>query len=283
MEDLHIFAFADEAGNSIEHQISAMRRNGLSGLEIRNVDGVNVSDMTAAHAREVRKKLDGAGLITWSIGSPIGKIGVDESFGPHLDKFRHTLEIAKILGAENIRMFSFYIPDGKDPAAYRETVFERLNALLEAASGAAVELCHENEKLIYGDMASRCAEIHRAFPALKAVFDPANFIQCGQDTWEAWTLLKPFVKYLHIKDARADGNVVPAGAGTGCVARILRDYLSDGGRALTVEPHLKVFDGLAGLERAGGESGVGTYCYENNDAAFDAACGALKVLLEEKR
>ena len=131
-------------------------------------------------------------------------------------------------------------------------------------------------------MAGRCAEIHREFPSLKAVFDPANFIQCGQETWEAWTLLKPYVKYLHIKDALPDGNVVPAGKGVGCVARILDDYLADGGRSLTVEPHLKVFDGLASLERAGSESGIGGYCYESNDAAFDAACGALKAILEEK-
>lgn len=282
MDKIRLFAFADEAGGSIGHQIEAMQRNGLDGLEIRNVDGVNASDMTAAHAREVRKKLDDAGLITWSIGSPIGKIGAEEDFEPHLNKFRHTLEIADILGAENIRMFSFYIPEGKDPAAFRETVFERLDALIGAASGSEITLCHENEKLIYGDMAGRCAEIHREFPSLKAVFDPANFIQCGQETWEAWTLLKPYVKYLHIKDALPDGNVVPAGKGVGCVARILDDYLADGGRSLTVEPHLKVFDGLASLERAGSESGIGGYCYESNDAAFDAACGALKAILEEK-
>ena len=67
MEDLRIFAFADEAGSSIEHQIAAMQRNGLAGLEIRNVDGVNVSDMTAAHAREVRKKLDGQKASRYSL------------------------------------------------------------------------------------------------------------------------------------------------------------------------------------------------------------------------
>ena len=282
MEKLRIFAFADEAGSPIENQIAAMKRNGLAGLEIRDVDGVNVSAMTEAHAREVRRKLDDAGLITWSIGSPIGKIGAEEDFAPHLEKFRHMLEIARILGAENIRLFSFYIPEKKDPEEFRDTVFERLEALIEAAADSGVELCHENEKLIYGEVAARCAEIHRAFPALKAVFDPANFIQCGQETWEAWTMLKPYVKYLHIKDALPDGSVVPAGKGVGCVARILNDYLAGGGRALTVEPHLKVFDGLANLERAGGESGIGGFCYESNDAAFDAACGALKAILEER-
>lgn len=53
---MRIYAFADEASPDIDGQIAALRENGLDGLEIRNVDGVNVSDISAAKAREVRKK-----------------------------------------------------------------------------------------------------------------------------------------------------------------------------------------------------------------------------------
>ena len=55
-------AFADEASAAVDGQIAAMRRNGLDGLEIRNADGINVSDLTLSAAREIRRKLDGAGL-----------------------------------------------------------------------------------------------------------------------------------------------------------------------------------------------------------------------------
>lgn len=48
----------------------------------------------------------------------------------------------------------------------------------------------------------------------KAIFDFANFVQVGQDALEAYELLKPYISYVHIKDALfEDGSVVPAGMG----------------------------------------------------------------------
>ena len=280
MKPLRIFAFADEASPQIDGQIAALRRNGLQGLEIRNVDGQNVSDISLEKAREVHKKLTDAGLSVWSIGSPIGKIDIQkDDFERHLQKYLHTLEIARALGAEKLRMFSFYLPKGQDPAPFRQQVIDRLSRMAELAQGSGVALCHENEKGIYGDVASRCLEILQAVPQLQGVFDPANFVQCGQETWAAWEMLHERITYMHIKDALPDGRVVPAGAGVGNVARILSAFRAQGGDAVTIEPHLQVFSGLAGLERAGDTSDVGSYCYESNDAAFDAACAALKGIL----
>ena len=280
MKPLRIFAFADEASPQIDGQIAALRRNGLQGLEIRNVDGQNVSDISLEKAREVHKKLTDAGLSVWSIGSPIGKIDIQkDDFEQHLQKYLPTLEIARALGAEKLRMFSFYLPKGQDPAPFRQQVIDRLSRMAELAQGSGVALCHENEKGIYGDVASRCLEILQAVPQLQGVFDPANFVQCGQETWAAWEMLHERITYMHIKDALPDGRVVPAGAGVGNVARILSAFRAQGGDAVTIEPHLQVFSGLAGLERAGDTSVVGSYCYESNDAAFDAACAALKGIL----
>jgi len=282
VDKLRIYAFADEASSEISGQIVAMQRNGLNGLEIRNADGTNVSDLSLSKAREIRERMDDAGFEVWSIGSPIGKIDIEkDDFAAHLEKFRHTLDVADILGAKNIRMFSFYIPAGRAPEDFRGKVFDQMGVMIDAAKGRGIDLCHENEKGIYGDMACRCLELHKAFPELKAVYDPANFIQCGQDTWAGWEMLKPYVKYLHIKDAMGDGNVVPAGKGIGQVPRIVKDYISMGGRAMTLEPHLKVFDGLAALEREDDKSAVGSYCYATNDEAFDAACTALREILKE--
>lgn len=114
------------------------------------------------------------------------------------------------------------------------------------------------------------------------MFDPANFVQCGQDTLDAWALLRGRVDYLHIKDARPDGTVVPAGEGAGHVAQIAAAYLADGGRAFTVEPHLFGFDGLAALEREGEHSRIAPRWTDAN-AAFDAACGAFDRILKEER
>lgn len=267
-------AFADEADGSLDGQISAMTENGVEYLEIRGVDGENISDITADRARDIRTRLDAAGISVWSLGSPFGKIGITEDFEPHLEKFKRGLELADILGTRHIRIFSFYVPHN-NTERYSDEVMKRLDKMLAAAKGSGVMLCHENEKGIYGDNAERCAEIHKKFSGLRAVFDPANFVQCGQETTSAWELLSPYVEYLHIKDALADGSVVPAGEGIGNIPYILQRYR---GEVLTVEPHLSVFNGFDKLER--GEAAERKYCYSDSRTAFDEAVDALKKIME---
>ena len=282
MEKILIHAFADEASSIIDNQIIAMKRNNLNGLEIRNADGISCVALNATEAKEIRRKLDDAGLTVWSMGSPIGKITLEDDFDKHLDVLRNGLEVANILGAKNLRMFSFFMPKDQDPAPFKNQVIDKVGRMLDVAEGSGVLMCHENEKGIYGDMANRCLELLTTFPQMGGIFDPANFVQCGQDTWEAWQMLKPYIKYMHIKDALADSKVVPAGHGLGNLHKIVPEYLAQGGYAFTLEPHLTVFDGLGSLEREGQTSEVGTeYVYSNNDAAFDVACKAFQKLLED--
>ncbi len=277
---MKIYAFADEASANIDKQIKVMKENKLDGLEIRNVDGVNIAEISDSKAKEVRKKLDGASLRVWTIGSPIGKIDIEkDDFALHTEKFKRTLELADILGAENIRLFSFFTP-AENRENYKDKVIERLGTFGEIAKGSGITLCHENEKGIYGDIPERCLEIHKALPEIKAIFDPANYIQCEVDTLKAWEMIKPYVKYLHIKDALADGNVVPAGKGIGNVKYILDDFRKLGGDSVTVEPHLKVFDGLKALEKEGDKSVIGdAYKYASAEDAFSAAVDALHKLI----
>lgn len=278
---LKVYAFADEAGEALETQIAAMQRNGLLGLEARNIDGKNACDLPTGKLREVRKRLDDAGLAVFSMGSPIGKIDIEkDDFAAHLERYKRTIEAAHILGTDKIRLFSFFMPKGKDPALYKDEVIDRLGQFVEIAQSEGVSACHENEKGIFGDIADRCAQLLYALPALCAVFDPANFVQCGQDTWAAWELLHDRVRYMHIKDALWDGSVVPAGKGDGNVKKIVSAYVAAGGTDFTVEPHLKVFKGLADLEKKGDESKVGkAFVYATNDEAFDAACAAFRALV----
>ena len=280
MNEIKIYAFADEASPNIDEQITALKRNGLDGLEIRNVDGANVSDITLEKAKEVKTKLDANGLITWSIGSPIGKIDIEkDDFKAHLEKLKHTLEIADILESKNIRMFSFYMPEGKDASDYKNEVIDRLGQMCEIAKTHNVFLCHENEKGIYGDIPERCLEIHKAIPKLKGIFDPANFVQSNSDTLEAWDMLKDYIYYMHIKDAKIDGTVVPAGMGDGNVEKVVKNFIEKGGNSFTIEPHLTVFEGFSHLERKGETSVITEYGYPDSNTAFDTACNAFKGLL----
>lgn len=261
--------------------IEEMKKHKLCGFEIRNVDGVNVSEISDRKAKQVKAKLDRAGLETYAIGSPIGKIDIDkDDFLLHTEKFKRTLEIASILEAENIRLFSFYV--SKDANDKKDEVLERLFKFSEIAKGSGVILCHENEKGIYGSEPLCCLEIHKALLNIKAVFDPANFIQCGVDTLKAWEILSPYVKYLHIKDARKDGAVVPAGFGEGNVKKIIQDFALQGGECVTIEPHLEVFEGFSNMEKDDAKSKIGEiFQYNSKEEAFAVAVEAFRKLKEE--
>lgn len=282
MKSINIYAFADEANSMIDGQIKAMLRNNINGLEIRNVDGTNVSEISTAKAKEVLRKLQDNGFMVWSVGSPVGKSDIDGDFKRDIESFKHTLEIAHTLNAENIRIFSFYIPWDKDPSEFKNEVIDRLGVFADIASGSGITLCHENEKGIYGDTAERCLDIFKAIPDIRGIFDPANFVQCGVDTLKAWGMLGEHIKYMHIKDAMEDGSVVPPGYGIGNIKEIAHKYISNGGKAFTIEPHLAVFDGLAGLEREGDKSNVSEFTYKSNDEAFDTACAAFKNVMGVK-
>ncbi len=274
MRAFELCAFADEASKSIDGQIAALKKNGIGLLEIRGVDGENVSTITAEKATEVRKKLDANGISVWSIGSPCGKADINADPEKELDRFKRCLEAGHILGAKNIRIFSFYTPKG-EADKYMEKVIERLQFFCDAAKGSGITLCHENEKGIYGDTAQRCHNVLKALPDIRAVFDPANFVQCKEDTVKAWEMLSPYVHYMHIKDALSDGSIVPAGKGIGSLPYILSRYT---GRVLTLEPHLKVFDGLGALENRD-KTKINEFAYASADEAFAAAAHALRKLI----
>lgn len=260
--------FADEAANDLEDQIRVLKENHIDLLEIRGINGKNVDELSSSEANTIRKRLDAEGISVWSIGSPFGKIGIGEEFSPHLESFKHSLELADILGAAHFRIFSFFGATDSAP------VLERLGQFIDAARNSDVILCHENEKDIYGETAENCLEIHRTFPTLRAVFDPANYIQCGQDTVVAWTKLSPYVEYMHIKDALPDGSVVPTGKGIGRLPYLLSNYK---GQVLTVEPHLSVFEGFDRLEKE--QKTKMHFCYPDPKTAFTAAVDALRETL----
>lgn len=270
-ENMRISAFADEASVDLQGQIDALKRNNISLLEIRGVDGENIKDISYEKIKEIHTRLEGNGINVWSIGSPVGKDKVDNNFGKQVDDFKRLCEYAQMLGANRMRMFSFFSKNENE-------VIDRLGRLVEVAPKDIV-LCHENEKGIFGDDFESCVKIHKAFPKIKAVFDPANFVQCDVDTLEAWEKLAPFVDYMHIKDALKDKRVVRAGYGIGNVEKIVGMYANQGGDVLTLEPHLMEFCGLAQLEN--GESVSQIPVYNDTNEAFDAGVKALKAILDK--
>ena len=273
-------AFADEASPMLDEQIKTLQEEGVSLIELRGVDGKNVSNLTLEEAATVKAKLDAAGIRLSALGSPYGKANLGVAFDEHLALFKHGLELCKVLECKRIRMFSFYPAEGKSMADSREEVLRRLKIMVSLAEEAGVQLVHENEKGIYGDDTARNADLLNVFgKRLGFAFDPANFIQCGVNTLEAYDALHDRITYMHIKDAfLSDGAVVCAGHGDGNVPEILRRLNAEREDEviLTVEPHLTVFKGLNDLQD---EELKHHESYPDSRTAFHAAVQAIKDIL----
>lgn len=247
-----ISGFSDEIDANVEKQFEHLNKLGIEYFEPRGIDEKNIADLNDDEVLALKEKMNKYGIKVSSIGSPLGKIKITDDFEPHIEKLKRVIKTAKMLDTKYIRVFSFYIPEGEDYSPYRDEVIRRMRAMVEIAEAEGVILLHENEKNIYGDIAPRCLELLEEInsPALRCVFDPANFVQCGQKVYpQAYELLKPYITYMHIKDALADGSVVPSGYGEGGVEQILKELSESGYQGfLSLEPHLGSFTGLDNLE-----------------------------------
>ena len=264
--------FADEISPELGEQLDTLAGESIRFVELRSVWNKNVLDLTDDEIRTVGAAMSGRGIGVSSIGSPIGKIPIDEDFAPHLERFLRALHVAKALKAPYVRVFSFFVPAGKDPAVYRDEVLGRMGALAREAEAAGVVLVHENEKEIYGDVPSRCLDILTQVdsPYLRAAWDAANFVQCGVDRpYQAgYHSLRPYVEYVHVKDALAgSGTVVPAGEGDGEIRETISALHNSG------------FDGFFSLEPHLASSG--RYSGFSGPELFGRATGAFKNLLRQ--
>lgn len=264
--------FADEISPDLDEQLATLAAEELRYLELRGVWGKNVLKLSDGELARVREALARAGVKVSSIGSPIGKIGIGDDFAPHLADFQRALRVARELDAPFIRIFSFFIPPGEGPARHRDAVLSRLGQIVREAEGSGVTLLHENEKEIYGDTPARCLDLVQAIdsPALRVAWDPANFVQCGvRPHSEGYELLRPYIAYVHVKDALRDsGRVVVAGEGDGEIGQTVAALRASGFDGFfSLEPHLQhagAFSGFSGPDR------------------FRAAVQAFKALLREQ-
>ena len=252
MNTFTISGFSDEISEMIDVQFDHISSLGIKYFEPRNVDGTNIADLSDEQVKHLKERMDKAGIKVSSIGSPIGKIKITDPFEPHLEKLARVIEIAKALDTKYIRVFSYYIDKGDDLEKWHDEVIYRMKKMVELAEREGVILLHENEKDIWGELPEQCDRIIREVgsKSLRAVFDPANFIQAGAKPYpDAYALMKPHIEYMHIKDAQEDGHVVPAGYGIGGIENILADLKASGWSGfLSLEPHLGAFKGLEALE-----------------------------------
>lgn len=269
---IKLSAFSDEAARSLDGQIAALKRNGIKYIELRSIDGKNVADFSFDEAKEYKIQMNDAGVAVWSIGSPLGKVDISTGIDEYLSVVRHVCALANIFETDKIRAFSFY-------GAYdsREKVIDNMNRMASVASEYGVTLYHENEKDIYGDTLLRVLDLMQSVKGWKFIYDPANFIQCGQNSSETVSALKGKIDYYHVKDViAATQEIVPAGYGDGNIGEIISSVDFD--TTFTLEPHLKLFDGYGSIDNTEMKN---KFVYRDNTEAFDAAVKAFKKLLAD--
>ena len=276
-----ISGFSDEIDSNIDIQFAVINKLGIKNYEPRFINGKNISELCDEEVYALKEKMDKAGVSASSIGSPIGKVKLSDDFDKHFELFERVCKTAKMLDCKYIRMFSFYHDGESWSEEERSLVFERLSKMIDYAKKENLILLHENEKDVYGDTTKRCVDLMENLYCdnFKAVFDPANFVQCGEKADYAFNKMNKYVAYMHIKDAKADdGTVVPAGKGDGCIKYILTSLFNKGYEGyLSLEPHLGSFDGLQNLEL----DDKMTNLPKSGEGTFTLAYNSLMEIIEE--
>src|SRR5689334_20075479 len=122
---LPIAAITDEFSPVLSEAVPVMNEIGMSGAELRVVDGKNILDLTEDELKKTRDLLDAANLPVISIASPLLKCVLPN--GPELDhRFQHdvfaskhtfedqprlterAIRISKFFEARIIRVFSYW-------------------------------------------------------------------------------------------------------------------------------------------------------------------------------
>lgn len=257
-------AFGDEISADLAEQLQTLTGLNVHGLDLRGAWGKNVLKMDDNDVARVKQVCGQYGVRIACLGSPVGKSPLEEPISFEIGNVTRLMEIGKALGTRLIRIFSFYPPaagNAETGAAVDTYVPASAGRLAELASLAEKEgftLVLENEKGIIGDTPERCLALVQKInsPALRFAWDPANFVQVGvgKPIDRGWAGLKPYIGYVHIKDALlAEGKVTPAGEGDGQVRELLANLKAMGYRGtLALEPHLKIAGHSSGFSGAEG-------------------------------
>lgn len=241
-----ISAFADEVSIVFDEQVEYLTKAGIKWIEIRFVDGKNITTLSDEEVMEVKEKLNKASIGVSAIASPIGKYAIDAPFEEHMNLFRRTVKIAQMLDAGMIRIFSFYGSENVDIEVCKEEVLRKLKAFSDEVKDTGISLVHENEAGIFGHSASNCEILMKNLYSdnFKAAYDPANFVwgeKITDNIFTCWPILKQYVSHIHIKDWKLGSKDIGSipGDGDGQIAELFKELADKGYDGfVTLEPHM---------------------------------------------
>ena len=225
MSGIKIGAITDEFSPDIAIAAAAMRELGMTGAELRMVNGKNVIDLTDTELDAALAVVRGAGLEVIAIASPLLKCTlpdappIDERFQQDVFAAKHSFEdqprlsqrafeIAKRSGAKIIRVFSYWRV--VDPSAIFERVVDALQELSDRAAAHDLIVGIENEHACNIATAHDTARILAAVDQanLQVVWDPANAFVSGEEPFPGGyqVLESKRIAHVHAKDCTLDGH-----------------------------------------------------------------------------
>ena len=252
--------FADEAANEKQavQQYSAFAALGLKYYSIRFVDagdGIkNVMLLSDAEIQHLVKMQSDYGLKVSSIGSPIGKVklqdvddGTSNKFIPFEQYLKQDVatacDRAEAFGAKLIRGFAFYHPKGTKAEDHLDQVADQLGQIAEYCDSRGLTFGLEVEANLVGQTGDLLRDIAEKVnhPAMLTIFDAANIVTQGftsDETYAQYLAMKPSMGWMHIKDYHDPSprgriehvdeaslsNFVPADIGDSGHEAILRDF-----------------------------------------------------------
>ena len=260
---MYFTGFADEASADLDRQIEATKALGWENIETRALLGKNLGTISDEEFELVQRKLEESGVHFNCYGSAVANWAnpITESPEKSYQEMRTALPRMQKLGTKLIRIMSFAVPAELKPRAmeYFDEVVKRLTVIVKMAEDAGVVCVHENcmnwGGLSYEHTLRLCDKLASS-PSFRLVFDTGNPVfnddirgkapYRKQSSWEFYKNVREFIAYIHIKDAKWNGEqpvYTFAGVGWGEVERILADAFAtgyDGG--ISIEPHMnKVF------------------------------------------
>jgi sugar phosphate isomerase/epimerase len=225
MDRIRLAAITDEFSPDVEAALDAMSSVGMTGVELRTVEGRNIVDLDDAAIDGVCRQVEARGMTVVSIASPIlkcvlpGGPAIDTRFQQDAFASRHTygdqprlteraFQIADRTGARIIRVFSYWRT--VDPDRVFDDVVVALRRLADAAAPRGITIGLENEHACNIATGEETARVMAAIdhPALGVIWDPANALVAGEVPYPAgYRHLPPArVTHVHAKDCDVQGH-----------------------------------------------------------------------------
>jgi len=251
--DLTLCLITDEVSPSLDEGLAFARAEGIGTIDLRVIDGRNVLALSRDELAGAAQRTRAAGLSVSCICTPLlkwsppGKASQakGDQFGFELGDrapavvYAQAFEAAEVLGARNLRIFSYLAYDGYRVDDLRGPIDE----LLALAEKFDMKLHVENEGVCNIGGFAELEALVTAYrhPRLRALPDIANAYRKGLPPSAAdLARLLPFADILHFKDyANAARRFVALGEGDIPFAALLAATLParETPLTLTVETH----------------------------------------------